>query len=427
MPTSQEIDTAIAAMRQIQNRPAAVGSREVLLHLLGWQTKKLTSNDHRCVEGFTLTMRCCSGPALAHASRRLLAPRDTPSELEECSQFVWGMCRELVIGRMFVSRVLEGDGALAAEALLRQLAEARITCPREMWERAFRVALPRKTRWRPFDAPSRAAALRRRVMSSRGVRVADLGMRDVLTLAQPSDAIGEGWHTPLAYFSQSTLHFGEVLTTEGVHALASYLRARQQALGSTRPIVEVGAGLGRLTHLLNATGLVQVVATDPQPDDQCEPHNVAFPLDVMDAASSMRKYKPDIVLCAWMEFGQDFCADIRAARVAEYVLIGEVGYRARTESHATGATQRTYQVVSSGRGAHRGAGQTLDAAELATMMGSLCYSISLDPATHHPGYERVLLPEVSSELLHIHDAQDAEEGCADDPGGLVAAAFRRVA
>ena len=61
------------------------------------------------------------------------------------------------------------------------------------------------------------------------------------------------------------------------------------------------------------------------------------------------------------------------------------------------------------------------------MMGSLCYSISLDPATHHPGYERVLLPEVSSELLHIHDAQDAEEGCADDPGGLVAAAFRRVA
>ena len=59
-------------------------------------------------------------------------------------------------------------------------------------------------------------------------------------------------------------------------------------------------------------------------------------------------------------------------------------------------------------------------------MGGLCYSLCLDPEAHHEGYERVLLPEVSRELLHVHDAQDAEEGrSADEEGVLAAVAFRR--
>ena len=58
-------------------------------------------------------------------------------------------------------------------------------------------------------------------------------------------------------------------------------------------------------------------------------------------------------------------------------------------------------------------------------MGSLCYSLNLSPAQHHPGYERVLLSEVSAELLHVHDAQDAEEGLVDAEGLLVAVSFRR--
>ena len=53
-------------------------------------------------------------------------------------------------------------------------------------------------------------------------------------------------------------------------------------------------------------------------------------------------------------------------------------------------------------------------------------AINLPPEKHHPGYHRVLLPEVSAELLHIHDLQDAEEGLEDAEGILVAVAFRRA-
>ena len=61
----------------------------------------------------------------------------------------------------------------------------------------------------------------------------------------------------------------------------------------------------------------------------------------------------------------------------------------------------------------------------AALMGSLSYSLAL-PAASHPGYERVLLEDVSRELLHIQDVLDAEEGRADADGLLAAVSFRRI-
>lgn len=69
--------------------------------------------------------------------------------------------------------------------------------------------------------------------------------------------------------------------------------------------------------------------------------------------------------------------------------------------------------------------QVLTDAEYEVMAATNCYSMCF-PASHHIGYERVLLPEVSSEMIHIHDAQDAELGAQTDEGGcLGAVAYRR--
>ena len=48
---------------------------------------------------------------------------------------------------------------------------------------------------------------------------------------------------------------------------------------------------------------------------------------------------------------------------------------------------------------------------------------SFSADSEQQGFEHV--EEVSAELLHIHDAQDAEEGTPDAPGLLAAVAFRR--
>lgn len=421
MPPESEIRTVFKAMVKLQQTNATFGSRIVVRALLGWIDKSDVSPAvFKAANGFALTSRCCSAPALEHACRRLLATHGTVAELERASATDWAMSKELLMGRMLIDRLIAVG---AKDETLRRLTDPWRTCTRAEWEEAFGVSLPRKRRWRAFDASSRVSALRKSVAAAGG-QVGSLSVKHILTLAQPTDTIGEGWCSPLGHFTQTTLHFAEVLTTEGVLALAQYLRSRQVALGSTRPIVEVGAGLGRLTHLLNATGLFgsgptaagRVIATDPQPDDQCEPHNVRFPLEVLDAAASIRRYKPDIVLCAWMEFGSDFTHDLRRANVAEYVLIGEAGRRAAPRQN-----DRGYRVLNGPDGQV----QEMSHAQHVAMVGACCYSLTLPPEEHHPGYERVMLPEVSSELLHMHDAQDAEEGLEDAEGLLVAVSFRR--
>ena len=420
-PTAEEIVTVFKAMQRIQQTQATFGSRQVLLALLGWLTAaELSPAQAKGVQGFMLTIRCCSAAALEHAVRQLLTRNGKLSELEHASATDWAMSRELILGRKLVD-VTGATGA--SDERLRRLADPRLVCSRSEWERVFGVRLARKSRWRAFESTSRVTALRRRVAAAGGVVDSSFPVRQLLTLAQPTDAIGEGWFSALGHFAQSTLHFAEVLTSEGVDALARYLKARQTQLGCTsKPIVEVGAGLGRLAHLLNATGMFDagggVIATDPQPDDQCEPHNVRFPLEPIDAAEAMRRHQPHIVLIAWMEFGADFTADLRGARVKEYVLIGEAGIRAPPQQTAD---KKGYRLLSGPGGEVR----KITHEEHTQQMGSLCYSLNLSPAQFHPGYERVLLSEVSAELLHVHDAQDAEEGLVDAEGLLVAVSFRR--
>ena len=337
-------------------------------------------------------------------------------ELEQASATDWAMCKELYLGRLLVD-------AGVPDATLRRLADATRTCSRAEWVAAFGLALRRKDHWRSFELPSRVVELRRQVAAAGGC-VAHLSTRQLLTLAQPVDTIGEGWGSALSYFAQNLLHFAEVYTDEGVAALAAYLATRQQELGSTRPVLEVGAGSGRLAFLLNATQLLSspVIATEPLSDPASgggEAHGASFPVAQLDAESALRTHDPAIVLCAFMDFGSDWTHVFRAAGVREYLLIGELGRRGAPKVLKTG---KRLQVVG-------GDGQLHDLTQQAhaELMGSCCYSLSLPHATH-AGYERRLLAEVSRELLHVKDAQDSwEEGGVNAEEGILAAvAFRRT-
>ena len=164
----------------------------------------------------------------------------------------------------------------------------------------------------------------------------------------------------------------EFLTKEYVVALARYLHGRAKArvpggdeLRRPGAVVEVGAGSGRLTFMLNKalrslaaleaamsaraggvdTGggddapppppaLLQIVATDN--DVRAAPRQredtvsgTACPVEVLDYVETIETYRPSIVICSWMPMDQDWSDQFRSAAggcVHEYVLIGEADY-----------------------------------------------------------------------------------------------------
>jgi hypothetical protein len=119
----------------------------------------------------------------------------------------------------------------------------------------------------------------------------------------------------------------EVLTAEFVDSLAEYLGIRHGKLATSAaqaaPLLEVGAGSGRLAHFLNAhpSVPVEVVAVD---DGSWKlGTSTQFPVVEMQHAWAVAQYTPAIVVCAWMPENTDFTVYWREApSVEEYVLIG---------------------------------------------------------------------------------------------------------
>jgi len=116
----------------------------------------------------------------------------------------------------------------------------------------------------------------------------------------------------------------EVLTVEYIQALAKYLKSRCAELHIVKtPIVEVGAGDGRLAYHINQSRIlpVPVVATDVFP-----PPKPKFPVEILDHRNAIAKYHPQLILCSWMTFGEDWSAHwrLQMCNTSEYVLIGEM-------------------------------------------------------------------------------------------------------
>lgn len=127
------------------------------------------------------------------------------------------------------------------------------------------------------------------------------------------------WRT----FADAALH--ELLTRELIDALVNHLsRAldRCERAGVAQPtILEVGAGNGMLTyHLARRLGSrARVVAVD----DGSSRIATQAEVQVLDQATALARFAPQIVLACWMPSGCDWTAGFRAcASVREYLLLG---------------------------------------------------------------------------------------------------------
>eukprot|EP00316_Scyphosphaera_apsteinii_P023827 CAMPEP_0119317586 /NCGR_PEP_ID=MMETSP1333-20130426/43640_1 /TAXON_ID=418940 /ORGANISM="Scyphosphaera apsteinii, Strain RCC1455" /LENGTH=336 /DNA_ID=CAMNT_0007323565 /DNA_START=540 /DNA_END=1550 /DNA_ORIENTATION=- len=310
---------------------------------------------------------------LDEALRQKLAPCGTLQGLQHLDARTWLGVKAIFCAKRFKSYVSCGVDLSA----LQRLGERHEVFPRAEWSAVFRLPLVRHSSWHceiakcvgdDSGASNAEEAELDPTQSTSGFEVDEL-----LLLAMPQ--VIPGWASPMAWFIQCRLHFAEALTTEGVAALAHYLQERQRTLRSSRPVIEVGAGDGRLAFMLNKTGLVEhgVVASDIDPA-----HAFGFPIEKMGWREAINFYRPKLVLCAWMTCGEDWTQGFQDAAVAEYVLIGDVA-----------------------------AGYSL--------------------ARAHPPYLRTVLTQVSSELLCISDFNSkpvASMGSAVQ-GSCCAVAFRR--
>lgn len=131
----------------------------------------------------------------------------------------------------------------------------------------------------------------------------------------------------------------ELWNKEYIENFSDYLKKRAEDFKATKEkplqILEVGAGNGKLTHFLkeqfekNKIENIEIRATDSgKLMKSIEAAGVKikshFPVEILDYKKAIEKYKPDVIICSWMPYEQDWTRDFRAAKsVKEYILIGE--------------------------------------------------------------------------------------------------------
>lgn len=321
--------------------------------------------------------------AMARALRKFLAPNELVAELAQaCAGARWVLATEVLCATRLV------DNPRIRRDVLLMLRDKLKLYTREEWADAFGMPF-----WRSFASHTSwgeithgATALVERALASAepgGARSSPGSLKrfsldEMLVMGRPH--VPEGYMTPLAWFARSMVHPNEIVTTEACEALASYLSRRHRQLGGTGSLVEVGAGDGRLAHHLNATGFLptRLIATDVKPVPTPSAPGGAFPCAPLDHSAAIAQHGPvALVICAWMTPGEDWTPAFRAARVPEYVLLGDC-----------------------------------------------CANPAASYNREHAGYERVLLKDVSRHMLHFSDAQP--ELAAKRGGGVACAvAYRR--
>lgn len=123
----------------------------------------------------------------------------------------------------------------------------------------------------------------------------------------------------------------EFLNEEHVTALAGYFADRAKSRTADNPLVilEVGAGNGRLSHMLRGKleamvpDKVKIVATDSGDWGL----KSDFQVEQLGHQEAMEKYQPEVVVFSWMPYQEDISKDFRSNEsVQEYVLIGETDW-----------------------------------------------------------------------------------------------------
>ncbi len=118
----------------------------------------------------------------------------------------------------------------------------------------------------------------------------------------------------------------ELWNVEYINALCGYLAQRDcNKAGYPIKVLEVAAGNGRLTHFLKqeleqiSPGKFELSATD----SGIEKYQIDFPVEKLAHKKAIKKFRPDIIICAWMPMGIDLSDEFRKEKnTKEYILIG---------------------------------------------------------------------------------------------------------
>jgi len=168
---------------------------------------------------------------------------------------------------------------------------------------------------------------------------------ELLSPLRPGADVGHDLLVPaswLYFTSTPLLKVCELLTSEYMDALSAYLAARIASFSTPVTLLELGAGNGRLVHLLQreivrhrpdlaAAGRFSVVAADHQ--GNVGDATSTFPVLKLDNDAALRDLLPSshaaIVIVSWMTKDADWTAAIRSSpSVQEYILVGEKDYGA---------------------------------------------------------------------------------------------------
>jgi hypothetical protein len=120
------------------------------------------------------------------------------------------------------------------------------------------------------------------------------------------------------WISQKGL-FLRLLSDKGIYCFYSRELIQELAtLMAGKKCLEIAAGDGTLSHMLNNAG-VTITATDDQSWDK----NIHYPTAVesLDARKALVKYQPEVVLCSWPPAGNTFESAIFATRSVQLYIV----------------------------------------------------------------------------------------------------------
>jgi len=121
--------------------------------------------------------------------------------------------------------------------------------------------------------------------------------------------------------------FNAFCDSEGVYELfnAEYIDGLSEHLKGKYNILEVGAGSGRLSHLLQRKlgTKYTVIATDSTSWKHMKGHSPRYPVVKCDYRTAVDHFKPDVIIACWLPMNQDWSVHFRkAASCQEYIVIG---------------------------------------------------------------------------------------------------------
>uniref|UniRef100_A0A7S2FS24 Uncharacterized protein n=1 Tax=Haptolina brevifila TaxID=156173 RepID=A0A7S2FS24_9EUKA len=211
-PDRDALLDAAAALKVVMVRGGAVAGGvtlpdgAVLEAVLGWQlTKAQDAPGHAVLEAICAFIWRASESALAEAVRRwLVPPRATAATLpQEVRDMPWYMAKELLLSK----RLYDNHDANK----LRRLVVIDEAPSRAEWADAFGMHLLRRARkWRapPRGLRNAMYATILPKLRAAGGNLHVLSLEETLVAARPE--LKGGWCSPLGYFVQSFLHFGDV-------------------------------------------------------------------------------------------------------------------------------------------------------------------------------------------------------------------------